>query len=82
MPIYEYECKACGNQFEFLVIPQSSKPECPECHHQDLNQQVSLCAVSSESTRQAHFNTARKAAKKVQFDKQHEEHKMMHEHHD
>src|SRR5688572_21609747 len=82
MPIYEYECKACGKQFEFLVLPQSSEPECPACHKKDLTQQVSLCAVSSEGSRQAHFDSARKAAGKVQREKQHEEHKQMHEHHD
>jgi putative FmdB family regulatory protein len=78
MPIYEYECKSCGHQFEFLVIPQSPAPECPACHKKKLYQQVSLCAVSSENTRQAHFNSARQAATKVQREKQHEEHKLLH----
>jgi putative FmdB family regulatory protein len=82
MPIYEYQCRGCGHQFEYLVLPSSSAPECPACHDPSLNQLVSLCAVSSESTRQAHLKSARKAAGKVQKEKQHEEHKMMHEHHD
>jgi len=30
MPIYEYECKKCGRQFEELVFGQASPP-CPAC---------------------------------------------------
>jgi putative FmdB family regulatory protein len=82
MPIYEYQCQSCGHQFEFLVLPQSAAPECPSCHHQDLQKLVSLCAVSSEGTREAHLSTERKKYSKVHKEKQHEEHKQLHEHHD
>ncbi|PYS52615.1 MAG: FmdB family transcriptional regulator [Acidobacteria bacterium] len=80
MPIYEYECRGCGNRFEFLVLPSSSPPACPACHHEDLQRLISLCAVSSESTRQAHLSSARKKSAEVQREKQHEEHKHIHEH--
>jgi hypothetical protein len=43
---------------------------------------ISLCAVSSESTSQANLRSARKKMAGIQKDKQHEEHKMLHEHHD
>ena len=82
MPIYEYQCKKCGHHFEFLVLPASPVPECPECRHKKLDKLISLCAVSSESTQQAHLKTARKAAKRVQHDKQYEEHKAIHHHDD
>lgn len=78
MPIYEYQCRGCGHQFEYLVLPASSAPECPECRRKDLQQLVSLCAVSSESTRQAHLKAARKKSKAIQKDKQYEEHKLAH----
>ena len=34
MPIYEYHCKACDNEFEQMKpISQAGKPaECPRCH--------------------------------------------------
>src|SRR5262245_2549595 len=51
MPIYEYECSGCGHRFEYLVLPSSPTPECPECQHKDLKRLISLCAVSSESSR-------------------------------
>jgi hypothetical protein len=47
-----------------------------------LDKLISLCAVSSESTQQAHLKSARKAAKRVHREKQHEEHKAIHHHDD
>jgi putative FmdB family regulatory protein len=82
MPIYEYECLGCGHEFEYLVLPTSPAAECPACRHQDLRRLISLCAVSSENTRQAHLDSARKQYSKVNKEKQYEEHKQMHEHHD
>jgi len=82
MPIYEYQCSKCGHQFEYLVLPTSPAPECPSCHHKDLQKLISLCAVSSESTQQAHLQTERKKYGKIHKDKQYEEHKQIHEHHD
>jgi putative FmdB family regulatory protein len=79
MPIYEYQCRGCGHQFEFLVLPSSDDvPVCPSCNQQDLQQLISLCAVSSEHTRQSHLNDARKKSQAVYRDKQHEEHKALH----
>jgi putative FmdB family regulatory protein len=82
MPIYEYQCQSCGHQFEYLVLPSSSEPECPSCHHHDLQKMISLCAVSSENTRGAHLSAERKKYSKINKEKQHEEHKAFHEHHD
>jgi len=82
MPIFEYECKGCGHRFEYLVLPSSSTPECPACQHTDLQKLISLCAVSSESTREAHLAKARKKATAIRHDKQHEEHKALHAEHD
>ena len=82
MPIYEYECSGCGHRFEFLVLPSSPKPACPKCEHEDLQRLISLCAVSSESTRDAHMASARKKATAVRHDKDYEEHKAIHAEHD
>jgi putative FmdB family regulatory protein len=82
MPIYEYECKACGHQFEYLVLHSTPAPECPACRHKKLQKLVSFCAVSSEGTREAHLKAARKASRKVYKEKQIEEHKQAHHHDD
>ncbi|MBY0454000.1 MAG: zinc ribbon domain-containing protein [Burkholderiaceae bacterium] len=48
MPIYEYACSDCGHQFEALVR-SSTVPECPGCHSQKLEKQLSVFATTSES---------------------------------
>jgi putative FmdB family regulatory protein len=68
MPIYEYECRSCGHQFEQLVRTGDT-PACPSCRGVELQRLLSQCAVSSESTRQLSFNKARAKAKLVQRDK-------------
>lgn len=68
MPIYEYECRSCHHQFEQLVRTGDT-PECPKCHGHELERLLSQVSVSSEHSRQLHFNSARKAAKRVQRDK-------------
>lgn len=70
MPIYEYECRACHHQFELLVLKETV-PECPECSSGDLEQLLSGFAVSSESSRQANLQAARRklAASKDYRDK-------------
>jgi putative FmdB family regulatory protein len=70
MPIYEYECRGCGHQFEQL-IRTGDTPACPECQGQELERLLSHVSMSSDSTRQLNFNRARQAAKRVQRDKDH-----------
>ena len=61
MPLYDYKCRACGHTFEALVrSSDTSAPACPSCQSQDLEQLLSMFAVSSEGTRGASLATARK----------------------
>lgn len=59
MPIFDYECRKCGEQFEALVL-KGMVAECPACHGQDLEQLISGFAVSSESIRQSNLQAARR----------------------
>ncbi len=40
MPLFEYECRKCGQLFEALVVG-SRTPACPKCKSQDLDKRVS-----------------------------------------
>ncbi|MBZ5575519.1 MAG: hypothetical protein LAP40_03040 [Acidobacteriia bacterium] len=60
MPIYEYECRQCGHQFELLVL-KTTVAACPECRSQELEQLLSGFAVSSESITKARVKAARRA---------------------
>jgi putative FmdB family regulatory protein len=68
MPIYEYECRGCGRQFEQLVRTGDT-PACPSCSGQDLQRLLSHSSVSTAHTRQVSFDKARARAKLVQRDK-------------
>ena len=79
MPIFEYECSGCGEQFEFLALPGSAEaPTCPACQGKDLQQMLSTFAVDSKSTRDAHMKTAKERANKIRRDVQYEDHKRIH----
>jgi putative FmdB family regulatory protein len=68
MPIYEYECRACGHRFEMLVLANTS-PACPECKSADLEQQISLFAVSSDGTRANALKDGRQRSSLIRRDK-------------
>ena len=82
MPIYEYECRGCGHEFEYLVLPHSPAAQCPSCGQTDLEQKISMYAVSSAATRKTNLAVAKKKAAAVQKEKAHEEHKALHEHYE
>ncbi len=46
MPLYEYHCNTCGENFEKMVrfSEQEQVPECPECHSHDTRKRISLFA--------------------------------------
>jgi len=80
MPIYEFACRQCGHNFERLVLRTSSAAECPACGHGELEQLVSLCAVSSESSKEANLSAAHLKAAAVRQDKHLASHQHLHEH--
>lgn len=80
MPIYEYQCRHCGHQFEYLVLRNSPAAKCPSCGKKNLTQLISMFAASSEATRKANFTAARNRAKSMQKEKNYEEAKELKEH--
>ena len=60
MPIYEYRCRQCSEEFELLVLA-STVVACPTCESNDLEQLLSGFAVRSDGTRQANVKAARRA---------------------
>lgn len=59
MPIYEYKCQKCGNEFEALVR-KSDEPACPSCKSTELERQISKPVVKSESTKAQALKAAKK----------------------
>ena len=80
MPIFEYRCEECSEEFEALVLHSSGPPRCPACSSYDLEKMISLPVVSSDHTRKRARQSARAHARGIRHDKQHEDHKELHEH--
>ncbi len=53
MPIFEYSCNACGNEFETLVRASAPAPECPGCHSTELHKKLSTFAAIGASSSMA-----------------------------
>jgi putative FmdB family regulatory protein len=49
MPLYEFVCQECEHPFETLVFG-GDQPECPKCHGQRLERQLSLPAAPRTET--------------------------------
>jgi putative FmdB family regulatory protein len=60
MPLYEYRCNACKEEFEALVRPQDPAPACPSCRSGDLEKLITAAAMSSEQLTRERVKTERK----------------------
>ena len=60
MPLYEYACNSCGEQFELLIL-KDTVAACPACQSRDLEQLLSGFAVSTQEMTRARVAKARKA---------------------
>jgi len=47
MPIYEYRCEACGENFDLFVrsLTQQKEPKCPHCGSTNVKKAISLFGV-------------------------------------
>lgn len=51
MPIYEYQCTACGHALEaFQKISDAPITECPVCHKTTMQKQISASAFQLKGT--------------------------------
>ena len=48
MPLFEYECRTCGHQFEHLTR-EGRDPSCPSCESGDLQRLLSVFAVGANA---------------------------------
>lgn len=46
MPIFEYACHDCGHGFE-LLVRSDTRLECPQCHSEHLDKQLSVFATAA-----------------------------------
>lgn len=70
MPLFDFQCKSCGHEFEGLVRGQVTPP-CPHCAGHDLERLPSLPAVRSESTKAKAMRAARQRDQKQGAEREH-----------
>ena len=63
MPIYEYRCRGCGHEFEFLVLGGRT-PACPSCESEELERLISLPRVHSDARKARSLTAAKQRAQK------------------
>lgn len=53
MPIYEYRCEKCGENFDLFLRSATEEPEpkCPKCGSTDVNRAISLFGIGGTSGR-------------------------------
>ena len=59
MPIYEYDCRACGHSFELLVAPGGKGARCPRCRSARLKRRLSVFAAHQGASSAAEACSAR-----------------------
>lgn len=50
MPIFEYKCTECNNNFEELVFGSKISVVCPECKSEKVEKQLSSFAASAKGS--------------------------------
>ncbi len=58
MPIYEYQCQACGTDFEELVRSADDAPPCPECGAEQVGRKLSVFAFKSTGSERSSASSA------------------------
>jgi len=69
MPLYEFVCHACSDQFESLVKAGERPATCPTCGSDNFERLLSSFGVKTDATSRCAFNKAREAQSKVNREK-------------
>jgi putative FmdB family regulatory protein len=78
MPLFDFRCRRCGNEFEALV--RAGQPAVCSCGSGDLEQLPSGFAVSSSTIRKANLDAVRKEGAAARKDKLKSDHSYMQKH--
>lgn len=50
MPIYEYHCEACQQEFEYLLLGDTEPDLCPHCQSPQVCRLMSTCGFLSKGS--------------------------------
>jgi len=70
MPIYEFQCKRCGNQFEKLVRVDHTA-DCPACQASEVERLFSVPGISTQKSRSVTIAEAKRRGSAIKKEKDH-----------
>ncbi|MCJ8276741.1 MAG: zinc ribbon domain-containing protein, partial [Bdellovibrionales bacterium] len=47
MPIFEYKCQACHNEFEYFIVRSDDSPHCPHCASENIKKKVTSFSIGN-----------------------------------
>ncbi|MBW1783556.1 MAG: zinc ribbon domain-containing protein [Deltaproteobacteria bacterium] len=50
MPIYEFKCSKCNEEFETIVFGSDDSVSCPRCKGEDVKRLMSTCGFKSKGS--------------------------------
>ena len=53
MPIYEYSCRGCDQNFEQLILSSAEKVKCPKCGSGKVEKQLSVFSSRGSRSEEA-----------------------------
>lgn len=56
MPMFEFNCRTCGHQFETLVLSGRATPQCPKCDSTELEKRFSVFGTGGGRTTSGGFS--------------------------
>lgn len=65
MPIFDFNCRLCGHEFEHLILKDHDLPRCPECGSRSVDRKaVSLFSCTGvQMTKQLKFESEERLKK-------------------
>ena len=49
MPIFNYQCSDCSEEFEYFIVRSDDLPNCPKCASENLEKKISLFSVGGRT---------------------------------
>jgi putative FmdB family regulatory protein len=69
MPIFDFQCRACGHEFEALIRTQDPPAACPSCRSGDVEKRLSGFALKTSERSAAAALDSRKRQVRANQDK-------------